>query len=128
MPTPDDLPITPEIEAWRDAEAPGLDLPRAIKKFLLYARTKGKTNVDWTAAFCFYTMNGRDQQAALIQERQAAAAVRAAWQAERQAAAQVEPPGGADAWTDVHALGDDFYGTHVGGCGYPHQFNASCPT
>jgi hypothetical protein len=54
--------------------------------------------------------------------------VREAWQVERQAVQEVEPPGGADAWTDVHALGDGFYGTHVGGCGEPHQCHGPCPT
>jgi hypothetical protein len=125
---PEAITITPELEAWRDAEAPGLDLTRAIKKFLTYAKAHGWTNVDWEAAFCFYTLNGQDQQAAVEQQRQASATWREALRVQWQAEAAVELPGGPDAWTGVRPLGDGFYGTHVGGCGEPHQCNGPCPT
>jgi hypothetical protein len=131
-PAPDDLAITPALEAWRDEHAPGLDLRRAIKKFLLYTRTKGTRNADWTAALCFYILNGQDQQAARYQEQQAALAQHREaserrMQAEEDAQA-AKLPGGADAWANVRELRDGFYGTHVGGCGEPHQCDGPCPT
>jgi hypothetical protein len=139
-PAPDDIAITPALEAWRDECAPGLDLRRTIQKFLHYARAHPRiTNGDWTEAFCLYVLNGQDmqkaqdqaQRAAAEQRRQAQAAEMAACMARLQAeedAQAAKLPGGADAWTDVRELRDGFYGTHVGGCGEPHQCNGPCPT
>jgi hypothetical protein len=131
-PPPLDIPITPELEAWRDAYAPGLDLPRAIRKFLHYARAKGIRNADWTAAFCFYTLNGQDRLTAQARERQAAQAQRrqvdearlAAFMAEQIAAedAQRAADPAAAEWADPKAV----YSYHYP-CGTHHQRHGACP-
>jgi len=132
-PAPPDIPITPELEAWRDENAPGLDLRRAIRKFLLYAKAHPHiTNADWTAAFCFFVMHGQDQQAAQRQERQAVAeqqraARAAAWEAfvaekiaEEEAQQAADPEAGE--WADPRAV----YSYHYP-CGTHHQRHAPCP-
>jgi hypothetical protein len=126
-PAPEELSITDDLQAWWDAKFPGLDLPRAIEQFLLYARAKGYTNVDWNAAFRFYVLNGDNLQARRSGQRPGVMADRIVTGLRHQPRLEVsstpEPlPDGEQAWRRM--------GPHHGWhneCQTIHQFLGSCP-
>jgi hypothetical protein len=121
-----------DLTVWAEDHAPGVNAPRILDLWLLDCAAKHYAFPDWLGegktrlrkAYYDAQEKAEQQQAAAARRE----ALRAQWQAEEEAKRPAEPPGGADAWTEVRALGDGFYGTHVGGCGQPHQCNAPCPT
>jgi hypothetical protein len=126
-PAPNELPITDDLQVWWDAKFSDLDLPRAIEKFLLYARAQGRTNADWDAAFRFYVLNGHTQQVGRNGQRLGGIADPIVEAVRHQPGIEASsppepPPGGEQAWERIGPC----HGRHVE-CNTIHQFYGSCP-